>query len=166
MVARHARKTQRSAAAQLTLPGTVPEPPSVQQRLEYALAHIQEQDVECTELRQYITELRAELREVQTARLAAVSDRLKADNQLREAKSQILVLQTMSDGLIDLLRQRTQEAPPVDQTWLLKEVTRLLTVCHPDKWQGSAVAEELTKEVLAVRQRLQGTGTGRKGARP
>jgi hypothetical protein len=164
MIGRHVRRTQRSAAEQLTLPGTLPEPPSVEERLEYAIAHIREQSTECAELRQHLTELRAELREAHTQRYAALADCQAAQKALLEAKSQILMLQTMSDGLYDLLRGKTHE-PPADQAWLVKELTRLLSVCHPDKWQGAPVAEELTKEVLKVRQRLQGTGAGRKGVR-
>lgn len=38
---------------------------------------------------------------------------------------------------------------------LIRELTRLLSVIHPDKWGGeSAVATALTQEVLTLRTRL------------
>jgi ssDNA-binding Zn-finger/Zn-ribbon topoisomerase 1 len=44
---------------------------------------------------------------------------------------------------------------PVRET-LVMELTRLLSVVHPDKWGGeSAVAKALTQEVLALRAKLQ-----------
>jgi hypothetical protein len=106
-----------------------------------------------------------QLQEAKLAQWTAVSDRLVLDKALREANAKILLLQTMADNLHDMLRLQTADPVPADQAWLVKELTRLLSVCHPDKWRGSPVAEELTKAVLAVRQRLQGTGAGRKGVR-
>lgn len=39
---------------------------------------------------------------------------------------------------------------------LVRELTRLIGVCHPDRWGGeSAVATALTQELLAVRERLR-----------
>jgi chromosome segregation ATPase len=179
------RKTQRSPAEQLTLPGTLlePKPFTIEDKLAYARGLIQERDEEAEALRQQLrateaqfqetqTRLRAQLDEAQDqlhdtrmAQLAAVKGRLEADHALREAKGKILMLETLCSNLHALLRHPSPDAPPADQAWLVKELTRLLSVCHPDKWQGAAVAEELTKEVLKVRQRLQGTGAGRKGAR-
>jgi phage shock protein A len=163
MVVRHARKTQPATPEQLDLPGTrvEPAPPSVEERLEWAIDHIHEQEDENAVLRQHLTELRTELREAKEAQGTAVRDRLTAEKALSEARSQIRLLQTLSDGLGDLLRQKAREALPADQAWLLQEITRFLTICHPDKWQGSPVAEELTKAVLVVRQRLQGKTSGR-----
>jgi hypothetical protein len=172
-------RTTHKRPTQLDLQGTLAQTVSLQEQLARSMERLCVQQAEGALLRGQLELAQAErnvamaerdvvvdqLHEARMAQLAAVSDRLKADKQLREAKSQILVLQSMADGLIEVLRQRTQEAPPVDQAWLVKELTRLLTVCHPDKWQNSPVAEALTKEVLAVRQRLQGTTAGRKGAR-
>jgi hypothetical protein len=59
----------------------------------------------------------------------------------------------------ELLREHHQEqpAPPgaIERAWIERELTRLVAVTHPDKWAGSPAAEELTKQVLALRQRVQ-----------
>lgn len=142
-------KKSHPSAAQLSLPGTLvePTPPTVEEKLEWATAHIQEQEAECDTLRQ-------QLRGLQMERYAVLSAKLSAEKALLEAKSKILMLQTLCDGMVDHQRWKAQETP-VDQTWLIREMTRLLTLCHPDKWHGSPVAEELTKHVLEVRHRLQ-----------
>jgi len=41
-----------------------------------------------------------------------------------------------------------------DRDRLVKALTRLAAEVHPDRWQGSPVAEELTKRVLALRDTL------------
>jgi hypothetical protein len=41
-----------------------------------------------------------------------------------------------------------------DRPTLAKELTRLAAQCHPDRWQGSPVAEECTKAVLRLRDSL------------
>jgi hypothetical protein len=158
MMAKPLRKPQRSATAKLDLPGPVAQTVSLQEQLDRATAYMQAQNAACASLQQH-------LHEAKLAQWTAVSDRLVLDKALREANAKILMLQTMADSLHDRLRQQTPEPVGADQAWLVKELTRLLSVCHPDKWQNSPVAEELTKEVLKVRQRLQGTGAGRKGAR-
>lgn len=53
-------------------------------------------------------------------------------------------------------------APPAD---LVRELTRLVARCHPDRWGGeSQVATALTRELLALRARLQGVPRTRSGA--
>lgn len=50
------------------------------------------------------------------------------------------------------------QGPPTlpERDALIRELTRLLSVIHPDKWGGeSAVATALTQEVLQLRDRLQ-----------
>lgn len=61
------------------------------------------------------------------------------------------------DQLLTEVRQlRRLKAPAPAPALLVRELTRLLTVCHPDRWGGeSAVATALTQELLAVRDRLR-----------
>ena len=67
---------------------------------------------------------------------------------------------------VEFLRQRNAQlesecqrlslaAAPIPQEVLVRELTRLIGVCHPDKWGGeSRVATALTQELLALRRRL------------
>lgn len=53
------------------------------------------------------------------------------------------------------LRRLKAPASPTAAT-LVRELTRVLTLIHPDKWGGdSAVALECTKHLLALRARMQ-----------
>jgi len=38
---------------------------------------------------------------------------------------------------------------------LAKALTKLAAACHPDRWQGHPVAEEITKQVLELRQQVR-----------
>lgn len=70
--------------------------------------------------------------------------------QLREALRQVTAER-------DDLR-RLQQAPPAssaERQMLGKMLTQLLTICHPDRWQDSPVATEITKHLIAVRDRLK-----------
>jgi hypothetical protein len=153
----------RRHPTQLELPGTLLETVSLQEDLERATAYIQEQRAECDELRRQLAESQAQYRGA-NAKLTKFHQ--MGMGGLLEAKSKIRMLEMLCDSLKLLLLEKAQTAPPVDQPWLLKELTRLLTICHPDKWQGSPVAEELTKQVLVVRQRLQGKTSGMKAGTP
>jgi hypothetical protein len=158
MTVKPVRGKHRKPPAHRDLPGPVAQTVSLQEQLDRATAYMQAQNAACASLQQH-------LHEAKLAQWTAVSDRLASTKALVEATAKIVMLQTRVDGLNDLLRQQTPAPVPADQAWLVKELTRLLSVCHPDKWQGAAVAEELTKAVLAVRQRLQGTGAGRRKGR-
>lgn len=147
------RGKQRHAPEQLSLPGTLPVPPTIEDELESAVAYIHTQRAEYAELQQQLREVGRQLREAKTERSAAITARLIAEGALQTAQITILLLESRALDREEFWRQQTQ-TPPVDQSWLLREMTRLLTLCHPDKWQGSPVAEELTKHVLEVRQRL------------
>lgn len=53
-----------------------------------------------------------------------------------------------------LRRLKAPHAVPAER--LVHELTRLIGLVHPDKWRGeSPVAAALTRELLAVRARLQ-----------
>lgn len=70
--------------------------------------------------------------------------------QLREALRQVTAER-------DDLR-RLQQAPPTssaERQMLVKDLTRLLAVCHPDRWQDSPVATEISKQLIAIRDRLK-----------
>jgi hypothetical protein len=74
-------------------------------------------------------------------------------------------LQANNDFLYELLRTPTSPSHVASRpdalahrTLVHHELTKLLSVVHPDKWQGSPVAEELTKAVLELRERLKEGG--------
>lgn len=67
-------------------------------------------------------------------------------------------LQAGYDRLLTEVRQlRRLKAPDAPSTArLVRELTRVLTLIHPDKWGGdSAVALECTKHLVALRARIQ-----------
>jgi hypothetical protein len=84
---------------------------------------------------------------------------LRTDNQ--RLTQRIVALETQITTLQRdnmQLRLATLHAPPgaaSTRRQLDRALRRLLTVCHPDKWQGHAVAEALTKAVLDLRERLK-----------
>ena len=74
-------------------------------------------------------------------------------------------LQDLADRLaraeaeIEFLRRQrhpVQAADMVGRHVIDRELRRLAAACHPDRWSGSPVAEEATKQVLDLRQRVQG----------
>lgn len=77
--------------------------------------------------------------------------------QLRQVTRERDTLQAGYAELLDEVRQlRRKRPPPAPMDALVRELTRLLSVIHPDKWGGeSAVATALTQEVVALRERLQ-----------
>jgi ssDNA-binding Zn-finger/Zn-ribbon topoisomerase 1 len=84
--------------------------------------------------------------------------RVTLQQQLRQVTRERDTLQAGYDKLLAEVRQlRRLKAPAPDTAVLLRELTRLIARCHPDKWGGeSAVATALTQEILALRDRLQG----------
>lgn len=76
--------------------------------------------------------------------------------QLRQVTRERDTLRAGYDQLLGEVRQLRRSRPPPASVALIQELTRLLTVIHPDKWGGeSAVATALTQEVLQLRERLQ-----------
>ena len=60
------------------------------------------------------------------------------------------------EQLLGEVLQLRRRAPVTTAAALVRELTRLLSVVHPDKWGGeSAVATALTQEVLRLRTRVQ-----------
>jgi ssDNA-binding Zn-finger/Zn-ribbon topoisomerase 1 len=53
-------------------------------------------------------------------------------------------------------RLESLKQPPAGSGNYERELTRLIALAHPDKWQGHPAATELTKALLAARQRLRG----------
>lgn len=57
------------------------------------------------------------------------------------------------------LRRLKARQPVAPADVVVRELTRLIAVCHPDKWGGeSGVATALTRELLALRERLMARG--------
>lgn len=86
------------------------------------------------------------------------------DRTLAQLREDIRQLTAERDDLrwhLRLERQRTAppSSPPAssaERQALVKDLTRMLTVCHPDRWGGeSAVAHELTKHLVSLRDRLK-----------
>jgi hypothetical protein len=77
--------------------------------------------------------------------------------QLRHVTRERDTLQAGYEALLAEVRQlRRLQAPPPDTAWLVRELTRLLATCHPDRWGGeSAVATAVTQALLTVRERLR-----------
>jgi hypothetical protein len=77
--------------------------------------------------------------------------------QLRQVTRERDTLQVGYEQLLAEVRHlRRQKRPLPDTAFLVRELTRLLTVCHPDRWGGdSPVATALTQALLTVRERLQ-----------
>ena len=60
------------------------------------------------------------------------------------------------EQLLGEVQQLRRRQPVTTPAALVRELTRLLSVVHPDKWGGeSAVATALTQEVIRLRTRLQ-----------
>jgi hypothetical protein len=77
---------------------------------------------------------------------------------IRQLTQERDTLQAGYDRLLTEVRQlRRLQAPSTPTTTrLVRELTHVLTLIHPDKWGGdSAVALECTKHLVALRARLQ-----------
>lgn len=78
--------------------------------------------------------------------------------QLQQVTRERDTLRAGYDQLLGEVRQlrRVQAPPPPPATAVVRELTRILTLVHPDRWGGdSAVALECTKHLVALRARLQ-----------
>jgi hypothetical protein len=59
-----------------------------------------------------------------------------------------------------MMRPDAWQAEAKQRQALSRELRRFVSICHPDKWHGHSgveVAEELTKAVLTLRERLEAT---------
>jgi hypothetical protein len=77
---------------------------------------------------------------------------------LRELTRERDTLQLGYDRLLAEVRQlRRLKAPPtLTAAALVRELTRVLALVHPDKWGGeSTVALECTKQLVALRAKIQ-----------
>jgi Topoisomerase DNA binding C4 zinc finger len=86
-----------------------------------------------------------------TSRIALLHDLLQQVTRERDT------LRVGYDQLLGEVRQLRRAQPRgTPAACLVRELTRLLSVVHPDKWGGeSAVATAVTQEVLKLRERLQ-----------
>lgn len=86
---------------------------------------------------------------------SAGTDVATLQTTLRQVTRERDTLRAGYEQLLGEVRQlRRVRTPPADT--LVRELTRLIGVCHPDRWGGeSAVATALTQELLAVRERLR-----------
>lgn len=78
--------------------------------------------------------------------------------QLRQVTRERDTLQAGYEQLLGEVRQLRRLKAPATPTAarLVRELTRVLTLIHPDKWGGdSAVALECTKHLVALRARIQ-----------
>jgi hypothetical protein len=74
--------------------------------------------------------------------------------ELERLRGRCLALERECAGLRAEMQRLQAPAPPV--AMLVRELTRLIGVCHPDRWGGeSRVATQLTQALLALRERLQ-----------
>jgi hypothetical protein len=130
--------TRRQTPEQLSLPGT---------------------STEVTALKAYVTDLCDENRALKDE-LHAV--RLAARQALDEAYRRIEQWEWCYDTLRGASSTQSSATLPPDalaqRTWMHRELTKLLAIAHPDKWSGSSVAEEVTKHIIDMRQRLQEGG--------
>lgn len=87
----------------------------------------------------------------------------RANAHLREERRalqrRIIQLEAETSALTTLLRRGTQLSAPASQSStdaLVRALTRLAAQVHPDRHGGAAVAEEVTKAVLKLRDELRG----------
>lgn len=74
---------------------------------------------------------------------------------LHEVSRERDMLRAQHAQLLGELKRLREPEQAIRET-VVMELTRLLSVVHPDKWGGdSAVATALTQEVLALRAKLQ-----------
>lgn len=75
---------------------------------------------------------------------------------LRQVTRERDTLRVGYDQLLAEVRHLRRRRPEPASLALVRELTRLLSMVHPDKWGGeSAVATALTQEVVKLRERLQ-----------
>jgi hypothetical protein len=88
----------------------------------------------------------------------APDDPATLQRTIRQLTQERETLQAGYDRLVAEVRQlRRLQAPSTPTAAaLVRELTHLLTLIHPDKWGGdSAVALECTKHLVALRARIQ-----------
>jgi hypothetical protein len=131
---------------------------ALKEQLAGAYEYSHDLDRQLQHTRQELAQARTSIADLQTKLDGA---RQAGRYALDMAYSRIETLQTQCDFLYDLLKTPTKPssaASPPDEgalsAWMRQELTKLLTVCHPDKWHGNPAAEELTKHVIAIRQRM------------
>lgn len=75
--------------------------------------------------------------------------------QLRQVTRERDTLRAGYEQLLGEVRQ-LQRVKALPQLTLVRELTRLVTLCHPDKWRGESVlAHLMTTELLTLRDRLK-----------
>jgi hypothetical protein len=92
------------------------------------------------------------------AQRPAAADPASLHQTIRQLTRERDTLQAGYDQLlaeVQQLRRLKAPAPPAVAR-LVRALTRLIAQCHPDKWGGeSRLAHHLTRELLALRERLQ-----------
>jgi septal ring factor EnvC (AmiA/AmiB activator) len=140
--------TRRQSPEQLDLPISLTEASRLQQELAQAEAYINDIQTERDNLK------------TQYARLSKAFNEIvqSSGKRIDEQSRQISRLQTQCDFLYERLKTDTRPSravPTPGHRWIRDELTKLLAVCHPDKWHGNPAAEELTKHVIVLRGRVQ-----------
>src|SRR5262249_20996946 len=91
--------------------------------------------------------------EAENARLRQQVQSLEKDKEWAELR-----LAALQGSIGSMLREERArlgaETEAESKARLVKALTQLTAEVHPDRWQGSPVAEELTKRVLALRDTL------------
>ena len=127
----------RSQAQQLPLPCTVDE---------------------AVQLKEEVTSLRYEV-QWRGARIRDLEEQLDATKaQLAAAQAVIRDLTVRNTALETVLRLHPTPSLPAEsipRTTLDRALQCLAAEVHPDHWQGSPIAEELVKRVLALRVSVQ-----------
>jgi 3-deoxy-D-arabino-heptulosonate 7-phosphate (DAHP) synthase len=97
-------------------------------------------------------ELREALHQVSVER-DQLTQRVRDQNQeLKRLRLDIVQLQSQVNRYA--LHRRGRSDTEISAL-VEKELKRLLTVCHPDRWQAHPCATELTKHVNALRERFR-----------
>ena len=128
-----------------------------------ARSHAQQLPLPCTfdeavQLTDEVTSLRYEVQS-RHATIHALQEQLNATQaQLAATQGDIRDLTVRNTALDTLLRLHPTPSTPADsipRTTLDRALKCLAAEVHPDRWQGSPIADELVKRVLALRVRVQ-----------
>lgn len=120
----------------------------LQEQLARAEAHILDLQCERDDLKTKVSRLHAELTACHKANRQASSEAYRKIDQLQHTVD--VLFKTLK------IETRTRHTLPTpDRAALVGELTTLVALVHPDKHCGAPLAEELTKAVLTLRERVQ-----------
>jgi hypothetical protein len=92
---------------------------------------------------------------VAEGRIAALkAENTRLQQQVQSLEEQVSTLRRLGRAECIFNTPFPWQRDQADIQGLVKALTHLAAEVHPDRWQGSAVAEELTKRVLALREKI------------